>query len=728
MLAFLMDDLLSLLNPEQRRAVEHVRGPVLVLAGAGSGKTRVITCRLAHLVRSGEDPARIAAVTFTNKAAAEMRERAERLLAGGSLGSFVGTFHAWGLRFLRRHAAAAGLPGRFSILDTADQLALVKEAMEQLDLPEKMLPARSALSRISGAKNELKTPEEFVSAESDFTGSLIARIFALYEKRLREAGAVDFDDMIVKTVRLLREQPELREAERARVRHLLIDEYQDTNRAQDALVKLLGEGASSLCAVGDEDQAIYRWRGAEVEHILRFEEDFPGAAVISLVRNYRSTSKILEAAGGVVAHNARRRGKVLRAERPGGERVRLFAFGDDREEAAACVGEIASGRRPHSDWAVLFRTNAQSRSFEDELVRKRIPYAVVGGLRFYERAEVKDALAYMRLAVRPEDDLAFRRVVNVPARGIGAATLEKIAAAARQRSVSLWEASADAAGLAERARIALSEFRRIVSEAAERAPVSTPSALLEWLLGQTGYAALYENSSTHEDVSRRENLRELVSAAREFESRADEGATAASFLDAVGLATDADAPRPEGSVTLLTLHAAKGLEFSAVWIAGLEEGFLPHAQSGSDEDEIEEERRLLYVGMTRARDELSLSFCRRRLLYGETHRRSASRFLSEIPDSAVVEIEIEPEPALSAAGGFSGSRRQGGSDGAFEAVLPAADAAGALRRGRRVRHPRYGAGVILSQEGSGEQTRVVVYFDRAGKKKFVARFANLEPE
>ena len=703
------------LNPEQREAVLHDKGPLLVLAGAGSGKTRVITHRLARLVESGADPRAIVAVTFTNKAAEEMRERARALLGAAPLVSFVGTFHSWALRFLRRNAAAASLPPRFSIADSADQLALVKEAMAELAISEQMLPPGAVRAKISHAKNALVSAERFEAAADDYASERIASVYTLYEKKLRAAGALDFDDLILRSVRLLEARPDILASERRRSRHLLIDEYQDTNRSQDALVKLLGSGADSLCAVGDEDQAIYRWRGAEVEHILRFDQDFPGARVIPLERNYRSTSKILEAASAVVANNRRRRPKTLRAERGKGLLVRLWRFDEDRSETEAVARAIAESGRACSDVAILYRTNAQSRAFEEEFVRRKIPYVVVGGMKFYERSEVKDALAYLRLAVRPEDDLAFRRVVNVPARGIGAATLDRLAAAARETGHSWWEASAEPpSGLADRARTALVRFRNVISDLRDRAETYAPSALLEHLLSATGYAALYEASDDREDQARRENLEELVNSAREFERSNEEGATVAEYLDSVSLATDAEAAAGTGgSVTLSTLHAAKGREFPAVLLVGLEEGFVPHAASEEDEDELEEERRLLYVGMTRARDELTLTLADRRLVFGRIQLRSPSRFLEEIPRETLEERFAAPtRPRIFAPSPL---------DEEEEALSRP------LGRGRRVRHPRYGYGVILAQEGSGEETRLTVYFDRAGKKKFVARYADLTP-
>jgi DNA helicase-2/ATP-dependent DNA helicase PcrA len=620
------------LNAEQREAVLHTTGPLLVLAGAGSGKTRVITHRLAHLVAGGADPRTIAAVTFTNKAAQEMRERVQALLGVASLTSFVGTFHSWCLRFLRRRAREADLPPRFALADSSDQLALVKEAMGELGLSDQVLSPGAVRARISQAKNALVSAQRFEAAETDFAGERIARVYRLYQKKLAATGALDFDDLIGRTVALLAQSPAVAEQERRWVRHLLIDEYQDTNSAQDALVKRLGEGAASLCAVGDEDQAIYRWRGAEVEHILRFDEDFPGARTVALETNYRSTDGILQAAAAVVSNNRRRRVKTLRADRGQGALVRLAHFEEDRQETEAVARAIAeAGRRP-GDVAILYRVNAQSRPFEEELVRRRIPYIVVGGMKFYERAEVKDAIAYLRLAVRPEDDLAFRRVVDVPARGVGASTLDRIAAAARDLGKSWWRSRRPrrrppgAPGL----RLALPGDRRGPGGEGPDVDALGPRAPPDG----DGARRAHEGSEDR-GTSRAAEVQELLSSAREFERRNAEGATVAEYLDTVALATDADAAPGGGAVTLSTLHAAKGLEFEQVFLVGLEEGFVPHGQSIEDEDELEEERRLLYVGMTRAKDALVLTQTDRRLVYGRIESRRPSRFLDEIPGKAL---------------------------------------------------------------------------------------------
>ncbi len=725
--------LLEGLNPEQREAVSHAKGPLLVLAGAGSGKTRVVTRRLARLIEDGADPRSVVAVTFTNKAAEEMRERVRALLGVSRLASFVGTFHSWGLRFLRRAGGADGRTAAFSIADSGDQAALVREAMAELSISEQMLTPGAALSRISEAKSALVSPARAASAADGFAAEKIASIYSVYEKKLRAGNAFDFDDLIGVSVRLLESSEPTRTAEQRSIAHLLIDEYQDTNGAQDALVKLIGAAAESLVAVGDEDQSIYRWRGARVEHILRFEEDFPGATVVSLTRNYRSTSRILKAAGAVVSANRRRRPKVLVGESGEGEPVEVRSFRDDRSEADWIVSRLEDRVHPLSESAILFRVNAQSRSFEDELVRRRIPYVVIGGMKFYERAEVKDSIAYYRLALDFRDDLAFRRVVNRPARGIGEATLERVAKTAAEKGVSLFEGSEVAEGVTERARIALARFRETVRELGSRSAELSAAALLELVLEKSGYGDLYARSEEPEDVARRENLKELVSAAREYELREGESASARGFLDALALASDADGPRPEGAVSLLTLHSAKGLEFSQVFVAGLEEGFLPHSQSTASEEEIEEERRLLYVGMTRARRRLTLTLARHRLLYGEARPRYPSPFLDELPED-VVRIDADPFSARTPSLFSRPNRKEEESSPVFRGPSitvarrkPVPGTLPGLQRGARVRHPTYGAGVILQQEGSGDDARLTVFFDRAGKKKFLAKFANLTP-
>ncbi len=774
------EDLLEGLNPEQAAAVSHGEGPLLVLAGAGSGKTRVLTRRLAWVVAHGVPQEAVVAVTFTNKAAGEMKDRVGALLGTERPRSYVGTFHAWGVRLLRRFPDEAGVPKGFVVFDSDDQLAVVKRAMKEVALPEKSATPRQIQSRISQAKNEGIQPDDFPRRFGDFLGSRLADIARAYEKSLRAAKALDFDDLLVLSTRLVATRDDVRDLLRRSIRHLLVDEYQDTNRVQAKLVRLIAGEAGNLFVVGDEDQSIYRWRGADVSNILEFAREFPTAKTVRLERNYRSTAPILKAAAAVVAENRRRLGKTLRATKTGGESVRLAVFDEERDEAREVVSRIAAARRarPEAEVAVLFRTNAQSRPFEDELLRSNMPYILVGGTKFYERAEIKDALAYLRLANNPSDDVSFRRVVNVPARGVGAATLEVVEAAASERGVSLL-AVLDALpeGLTQRAKKALAEFRDLVAKLRDfgAAEGGSAGAAVAFTLEETGLLKLYESSLDPQDEARRENLDELLAAAREHERATSFGGegddpSVAGFLDAVTLRADADEADEKKGILLITLHAAKGLEFDEVFLAGFEDGSLPHASSKGDDEQFEEERRLAYVGMTRAKDRLTLSYVLRRMVRGEWMSREPSPFLSAIPEE-VLEREDLTTGFQSGMGSGRFSEREEGFRGplgggfARSAALfpdyenesqetpasPAREARGAFparrispvrpvmkrtpppptasgfRRGSKVRHPEYGTGVVLTIEGSGDAEKLVVYFDHAGRKKFVARFANLSP-
>jgi DNA helicase-2/ATP-dependent DNA helicase PcrA len=782
------EDLLEGLNPEQAAAVSYGEGPLLVLAGAGSGKTRVLTRRLAWLVAHGVPQEGVVAVTFTNKAAGEMKERVGALLGTERPRSFVGTFHAWGVRLLRRFPDEAGVPKGFVVFDSDDQLAVLKRAMKEVALPEKSATPRQIQSRISQAKNEGVQPDDFPRRFGDFLGSRLADIARLYEKSLRASKALDFDDLLVLSARLVAAREDVRALLQRSIRHLLVDEYQDTNRVQAKLVRLIAGEAGNLFVVGDEDQSIYRWRGADVSNILEFTRDFPTAKTLRLERNYRSTAPILKAAGAVVAENRRRLGKTLKATKKGGENVRLAVFDEERDEAREIVSRIAAARRarPLSEVAVLYRTNAQSRPFEDELLRSNLPYVLVGGTKFYERAEIKDALAYLRLAANAADDVSFRRVVNVPARGVGAATMEAVEAAAAERGVSLLAAlDALPADLTERAKKALAEFRGLVAKlsafgAAEGRGAGASVALA---LEETGLLKLYENSLDPQDEARRENLDELLAAAREHERAASFGGegddpSVAGFLDAVTLRADADEVDEKKGILLITLHAAKGLEFDDVFLAGFEDGSLPHASSKDDDDQFEEERRLAYVGMTRAKERLTLSYVLRRMVRGEWMGREPSPFLEAIPEAVLEREDMTSgfgrgrtgdfleggerggarERGFGSGRGFGVGRGFGGASGGAlfpdyenESQEPSASpssrfptrnlspvrpvmkrtppppTASGYRRGSKVRHPEYGTGVVLTIEGSGDAEKVVVYFDGAGRKKFVARYANLSP-
>ncbi|MGZ4810557.1 MAG: ATP-dependent helicase, partial [Thermoanaerobaculia bacterium] len=593
---------LSVLNPQQREAVTHGDGPLLVLAGAGSGKTRVITYRIAWLIgERGVSPNNILAVTFTNKAANEMLSRVERLVPKIGARPWIGTFHSTSLRVLRRHADRLGYTKSFAVYDTADQMTLIRRCMREMNVNDEAFPPRSVLSRISHAKNELIGPAEYEKTNLDFFGARVAEIYRLYQKRLKEFDAMDFDDLIGNYVQLIEKNEDIREELHERFQHLLVDEYQDTNKAQYVLIKALAGPRGNVVAVGDEDQSIYRFRGADINNILNFERDFPGARVIKLEQNYRSTGNILDAATGVVSNNVARKGKTLFTDSGSGDPVRIVTCGNEREEAQFVIEKITGARdRKLSEFAVLFRTNAQSRPFEEELLRANVPYTVVGGVKFYERAEIKDILSYVRLSVRPHDTPSIERVINVPSRGIGDTTLEALDARSSQDNISLWQViEGELSFLPGRANRAVGEFREIVHDL-QRAVNNPLPEFFDYLLLRTGYRRMLQESRDVQDESRLQNIDELLNSAREFWEQ-NPTAGVAEYLDSITLITDLDKYDSKKGVTLMTLHSAKGLEFPIVFLAGMEEGILPHSQSQDASDDIEEERRLCYVGMTRAR-------------------------------------------------------------------------------------------------------------------------------
>jgi DNA helicase-2/ATP-dependent DNA helicase PcrA len=703
------------LNPEQLAAVTHGDGPQLVVAGAGSGKTRVITYRIAWLARQrGVEPRSIVAVTFTNKAAAEMRERAERLLESWPLATFLGTFHRYSLQLLRAYGDRVGLARDFAILDEADQKTIVVQAMAAENLSESAFPPRAVLAAISSAKNRLLSPDLYEKSAHDAFSQRVARVYRRYEALRRKASGVDFDDLLLHAVRLFVEHADLAERLRGRVRHLLVDEFQDTNHAQLRLVAELAAPDGNLTAVGDEDQGIYRW---------------PGAVVRKLERNYRSTSTILEAANEVIGHNRLRRGKRLWTDAGRGEPIRLYRAGDEADEAKWVAGEIARlrARNALSDLAILVRTNAQTRAFEDEFFHARIPYVLVGGVRFYERAEIKDLVAYLRVLRNPRDNFSLLRILNQPPRGIGkttVATIEEQAAA--EGGGVIWDLlELDRLDrFPNRAATALRGFRdlvRVLRSAADELPLP---ALLDELLRRTGYADVYRRDS-EEDQARLENIQELLTAAQTFtEARAaggDEADPLTAFLDHVALVSDLDGWAGERGVTLMTLHSAKGLEFPVVFLPGLEDGLLPHFNTQGRPEDVEEERRLFYVGMTRARDRLLLAACRRRRIAGRYQDQMPSPFLAEVPESL---LEAEESPTLFA------SERVRGIDSFFgraprDEYFQEAPTRGP-KRGSRVRHPTLGSGVVLEIDGEGDDAKLTVFFDRAGKKRLIARYASLE--
>jgi len=717
--------LLSSLNSQQREAVLATEGPVLILAGAGSGKTRVIAHRIAYLIlEKGLPSDRLLAVTFTNKAAGEMRSRVEALLAGRSLGSWISTFHSLCVRILRREAEAAGLPRDFVIYDEDDQLAAVREALKAEDVSEKLHPPRRILSRISAKKNSGLDPEE--DDEGSFATAVFARIAGRYRTMLDSSHALDFDDLLLRASALFKVREDVRDRYRQRFTHILVDEYQDTNRTQYELIRHLAGPEGNVTVVGDEDQSIYSWRGADIKNILDFEADFPGARVLRLEENYRSSQAILDTAAGLVSHNVRRKGKTLRAVRGSGEPLRLYHAPDEFQEAAWVVERIARLPR-QTRKAVLYRMNSQSRLLEEALMRAGISYVVIGGVGFYDRKEVKDLLAYLRLVLNPNDSASLRRILNVPPRGIGGRTLEELGKVASERSVSLWdalEASIDEGLLGARTALPLSKFRELVEGLRlEAQAVSSLKGFLERVLERTGYSAALARDDTRESQERLENLAELLSAAVDYETRSDAQGLAG-FLDQVSLLSDVDKARGDAPVFLMTLHAAKGLEFESVFLVGLEEGLVPHSRSAESTSAVEEERRLCYVGMTRAMERLYLTWAQSRQVFGQRRLSEPSRFLSEIPRDTVevvgdVESVIVREGALPREGTARKYPRPASPDirpGLME-----------MRPGARVRHPLFGVGTVLRSDGSGEDLKVTVSFAGIGPKRLVARYAGLEP-
>ena len=742
-----IETLLSQLDPEQRQAVSHGEGPLLVVAGAGSGKTRVLTYRIAYVLAAGlAQQHEVLAVTFTNKAAREMVERVEMLLGGRPRGGFVGTFHRFALQLLRNHPREAQLPQRFAIADDDDQRRTLEGALKRLQISPDRLSARAARSRISAAKNALLGPQEMAAAARTPDQFLLAEVFDAYAAELKSAGAIDFDDMLLLSVRVLEHEEAIRKGLADRFRWILVDEYQDTNEAQARLLKLLTSKHPNLTVVGDEDQSIYRWRGAQVENILRFDQTYPGAKVVTLGRNYRSAEPILRAAAAVIANNTQRRPKKLSSEAGAGVPVIAYQAADEIDEARFVAEQIERLRgevRP-GETAILFRINAQSRPFEAELVRRGIPYVVVAGTRFWDRAEIKDAVAYLRLLVAPDDTLAFRRAIGVPPRGIGDATIELLEHAAGEWGVSLPEAARRSpATLTNRARLALEKFFGLLDELRAMAADQSVEDVVAALLDRSGLAAMY-SEATEEDRARRANLDELVTAAAEAHER---GLDLAGFMDEVALVADADLRVTGEAVQLSTLHAAKGLEFDAVFLVGMEDGLLPLRREGADSlDDLEEERRLAYVGMTRARKRLHLTSARIRRLHGKQMPGRLSPFLLEVPRDVIDDRTAaagrdpfrsslpNPTSAFSGAWG-SGPRATGhGPSSAPERSFeprttnhePRSSHPDGWRPGLKVRHASFGSGVILQVQGAGAQARVVVYFDRAGRKTLIPALAKLE--
>ena len=729
------------LNPEQRQAVLHREGPLLILAGAGSGKTRVIAHRAACLIGDGHAaPHELLAVTFTNKAAEEMRERIERLLGAAQPRLWLSTFHAFCARLLRREAPRAGLSRDFVIYDTTDQLAVVRRAMQELRIDERLTPPRVVRAQISHAKNRMLDADQLLEAGSGYRDEQLARAFERYDRLLAAANALDFDDLLLKAVALFDASEAARERYVEQFRYLMVDEYQDTNRPQYRLLQQLASHRN-LCVVGDPDQSIYKWRGADVRNILDFEQDFPEATVVRLERNYRSTQVILDAASGLISRNSERRDKRLWTEGAAGDPIVCHRARDEIEEADFVIARLRRALAGGAgSAAVLYRTNAQSRAIEDALTRAGLAYRVVGGVRFYERKEVKDALAYLKVLLEPADDVSLRRIINVPPRGIGKKVMEALeGSAATGPRLSLWERlvrAVDEQAVPARAAAALERFRALRTTLAATAATESASVTLERTLDQTGYVRALRDAATEESEGRLANLMELVAAARDYELRAPE-ASLAGFVDQVSLRSEADEEEgaAEAAVWLMTLHAAKGLEYPLVVITGMEEGLFPHARAADDAAELEEERRLCYVGITRAQSQLVLTSAARRRTFGEYRDTDPSRFLREIPDElleTVVSPQVRgrriPEHGRQRAG--RGRAPRPAVDAPATTFFDYADedqSAGYVRPGMRVRHPAFGIGTVASVEPLAGDVKLTVRFDAAGSKKLLGRYAKLEP-
>ena len=736
------------LNEQQKEAVLHTEGPLLILAGAGSGKTRVLTHRIAYLIEEkGINPWNILAITFTNKAAGEMRERVDNLVGFGSESIWVSTFHSMCVRILRRYIDLLGFDTNFTIYDTDDQKTLMKDICKLLQIDTKLFRERSLLAAISQAKNELVTPEEFrIQAQGDFSRQKIASVYEEYEKQMRANNALDFDDLLVKAVQLFQTQADVLDYYQERFRYIMVDEYQDTNTVQFELVRLLSAKYRNLCVVGDDDQSIYKFRGANIRNILDFEQVFPDAKVIKLEQNYRSTSNILNAANAVIRHNHGRKDKTLWTDNGEGDKINVRQFDTAFDEAEYIVGDIRerveSGKAAYNDHAILYRTNAQSRMFEEKFVTANIPYKIVGGINFYARREIKDLLAYLKTIDNGRDDLAVRRIINVPKRGIGLTSINRVQEYASGREIGFYEAlrAVDLIPNIGRGASKLESFVALIEHFKTDAKELTISELMQEILEETGYIESLKEEGSEEAESRIENIDELISKITAYEETCedrDEPATLNGFLEEVALVADIDSlDESNDYVVLMTLHSAKGLEFPHVYLAGMEDGIFPSYMTitADDPEEVEEERRLCYVGITRAEEELTLTCARRRMIRGETQYNKMSRFLKEIPMELLSTGAVfqKPEPEEERKPSAYQQARQAFRAKAF--VQPGAARSFGSPKGEgpgyqvgdRVRHVKFGEGTVTAMVEGGRDYEVTVDFDGPGTKKMFAAFAKLQ--
>lgn len=733
------------LNPQQAEAVINTEGPMLIMAGAGSGKTKVLTCRVANLLQKGVRPYRILAITFTNKAAAEMRERVNNMSGPAAKDVWLFTFHAFCARFLRMEIdKLPGYGGNFAIYDTADSQNLIKQILKEMNLDDKRFQPSGILSRISNAKNALQDAAAFARQAGDFYEQKVADIYSRYEQKLQLNNALDFDDLLMLSIKLLQENKEVREKYQDRFDYLLVDEYQDTNHAQYLLTKFLAAKHRNICVVGDADQSIYGWRGADIQNILDFEKDYPDAKVIKLEQNYRSTQIILDAANAVIENNTGRKPKNLWTENKSGADIIYFQAVDERDEARFVIEQLQNLQRTENkklgDMAILYRTNTQSRIFEEMLIKSGISYNMVGGLKFYERKEIKDIIAYLRVIFNPADSLSLLRIINVPKRGIGDASLAKIQAYAAANNVSLFEAVSNAAaidGLSSRFVSKLDDLAGIIFELMNLAGEAQVEDLIDRVLRDTGYLEELENERTPQAQSRIDNLHELISVAQEFAASEEEN-NLENFLAHVALVSDIDDTElGEDAITLMTLHSSKGLEFPVVFLVGMEEGLFPHARTLMDETEIEEERRLCYVGITRAKEKLFLSSTKMRTIYGNTVTYPPSRFLQEIPARLVKTIKRQErfsalENFKQVSEKYSARPQKPASTfnpHSFMPQKPAAAAGGTGTRfntGDRVSHSKWGEGMVVSVKDSPDGQEVKVVFAGAGVRSLLTKYAVLK--
>ncbi|MFD1179382.1 DNA helicase PcrA [Paenibacillus puldeungensis] len=764
-----IQEAVSRLNPQQRKAVETTDGPLLIMAGAGSGKTRVLTHRIAYLIATRKAPPwAILAITFTNKAAREMQDRVSRLV-GGAEGRdiWVSTFHSMCVRILRRDIERIGFNSNFSILDSTDQLSVIRNIMKELNIDTKKFEPKAVQSMISTAKNELVTPQQYEQKVGDYFEGIVAKVYPMYQRRLRSNNSLDFDDLIMKTIELFKDNSEVLDFYQKKFQYIHVDEYQDTNRAQYMLCRMLADKHHRICVVGDSDQSIYRWRGADISNILNFEKDYPEAKTILLEQNYRSTSTILDAANAVIGQNTGRKPKRLWTDKGDGDKIKVYRADSEHDEGYFVTSEINSSvkkGRTYRDHAILYRTNAQSRVIEEILIKSDIPYQIVGGIKFYDRKEIKDMLAYLRLLSNPDDDISLTRVINVPKRGIGDTTVAKLADAAAERGTSIYRVLqyVDDLGLAGRTRNALVEFYDMIAGLHQMVEYLSVTELTEKILEMSQYRLELQNENTLESRSRLENIDEFLSVTMEFEKN-NEDKTLVSFLTDLALIADIDSMNDNGdadkpnddAVVLMTMHSAKGLEFPVVFIVGMEEGVFPHSRAFLDNEELEEERRLAYVGITRAEEKLFLSCAQMRTLFGRTTANPPSRFLEEIPEELKEDTNIPRDRYRRGAGaggaysgrGFAGGggnfgHRQAaegpgarhvapsggrvtvttGAPGA-EPAKPAANP-GDFSAGDKVSHAKWGIGTIVAIKGSGNDTELQIAFPApVGVKRLLAGFA-----